>query len=45
MEALHVRDIDDGLWARVKARAKAEGRTIRGLILWLLQRYADGKVR
>ena len=31
-----LRDIDPTLWERVKARAVTEGRSLRGLILWLL---------
>ena len=34
-----LRNIDRKLWKRVSARAEAEGRTLRGLILWLLERY------
>lgn len=45
MPAYILRNIDPDLWKRVKERAAAEGRSLRGLILWLLQRYADGKVK
>jgi hypothetical protein len=45
MSAYILRDIDTDLWARVKERATREGRSLRGLILWLLQRYADGKIK
>jgi len=44
MPAYLLRDIDARLWARVKARADADGRSLRGLIIWLLTRYAAGKV-
>jgi hypothetical protein len=37
--------IDVDTWARAKARAETEGRTMRGLILWLLTKYAEGKIR
>lgn len=40
-----LRDVPDSLWQRVKARAETEGRSLRGLILWLLAKYADGKVK
>jgi hypothetical protein len=40
-----LRDIDPTLWERVKARAGTEGRSLRGLILWLLAKYAEGKIR
>ncbi len=36
-----IRQIDSALWAAVKARAAREGRTVRGLILLLLQRYVQ----
>ena len=45
MPSYILRDIDPDLWSRVKARAEPEGRSLRGLILWLLTRYADGKVK
>lgn len=37
----HLRDIPDDLWVRVKQRCHGEGRTIRFVIVALLQRYAD----
>lgn len=40
-----LRDVDDEVWARVKAKAKSEGRTLRGLILWLLAKYLEGKIK
>ena len=40
-----LRDIDRDLWARVTVRATSEGRTLRGLILWLLQAYVRGKIQ
>ena len=45
MSTYLLRDIDPTLWQRVKVRAVTEGRSLRGLILWLLAKYADGKVR
>lgn len=39
-----LRGIDRDLWARVTVRATREGRTLRGLILWLLTQYASGKI-
>lgn len=45
MASYILRDVDPDLWARVKARAETEGRSLRGLILWLLTKYADGKIR
>jgi hypothetical protein len=45
MPAYILRDIDTDLWARVKERAALDGRSLRGLILWLLERYAEGKIR
>jgi hypothetical protein len=45
MPAYILRDIDIELWTRVKERAASEGRSLRGLILWLLQWYAEGKVK
>lgn len=40
-----LRNIDPDLWERVKVRATSEGRSLRGLILWLLERYAAGKIK
>jgi plasmid stability protein len=45
MPSFILRNIDEDLWNRVKARAKDEGRSLRGLILWLLTKYAEGKIR
>jgi hypothetical protein len=45
MPAYTLRDIDTDLWTRVKERAATEGRSLRGLILWLLERYAAGKIK
>lgn len=45
MPSFILRNIDPDLWARVKARAAEDGRSLRGLILWLLTKYADGKVK
>lgn len=39
-----LRSIDPALWARVKARADADGLTLRDAILALLQAYAKGSV-
>ncbi len=39
-----LRNIDDGLWARFKARAQSEGMPMRALILKLVGMYADGKI-
>lgn len=41
LAAYILRNIDDKLWARVKARAQADGLPLRGLILALLRAYAD----
>ncbi len=40
MKAYYIREIDDDVWARAKARAKAEGRNIRGVFHMLLLDYA-----
>lgn len=45
MPSYILRDIDPDLWSRVKSRATAEGRSLRGLILWLLALYAQGRVK
>jgi hypothetical protein len=45
MPSFILRNIDPDLWLRVKARAESEGRSLRGLILWLLTKYAEGKIR
>lgn len=38
-----IRKIDDALWRKVKARAEAEGRSIRWVIVEMLKRYVkDG---
>lgn len=38
-----IRNVDDALWRKVKARAESEGRSIRWVIVELLKRYAkDG---
>lgn len=39
-----LRNIDDGLWQRFKARAQGEGVPMRALILKLCGMYADGKI-
>lgn len=39
-----LRDIDDRLWRKVRERAKADGHSVRGLILQLLKAYASGRV-
>jgi hypothetical protein len=36
-----LRNVSAELWRMVKARAAREGRTIRGVILLLLQHYVD----
>ena len=45
MPAYILRSIDPALWESVKARATAEGRPLRFIILSLLQLYATGKVK
>jgi hypothetical protein len=45
MPSYILRNIDPDLWERVKVKAVSEGRSLRGLILWLLEKYADGKVK
>ena len=35
-----VRDIPDDLWVRVKRRAASEGRSLRWIIITLLEYYA-----
>lgn len=37
-----LRTIPEGLWREVKVRAAQEGRTVREVILGLLERYAAG---
>lgn len=39
MKSYLLRGVPDGLWTQVKARAVAEGRVIRLVILRLLERY------
>lgn len=39
-----LRKIDPDLWAKVKARSKAEGITLRAIILKLLALYGAGQV-
>lgn len=41
MAAYTMRNIDDGLWQAVHARAKAEGRSVKGVLLLLLRIYAQ----
>lgn len=36
-----LRNVPADLWMRVKSRAESEGRTIRGVILLLLQYYVE----
>lgn len=45
MSAYILRSIDPELWNSVKARATAEGRPLRFVILSLLQLYATGQVK
>lgn len=45
MPSYLLRNVPVELWDRVKARASADGRNLRGLILWLLTKYADGEIR
>lgn len=40
MRSFILRNIDDKLWSAVKKRAAGEGRTIRWVVLRLLQLYA-----
>lgn len=39
-----LRDVPPPLWAAVKARAATEHRSLRSLLLALLQAYIDGRV-
>lgn len=39
-----LRDIDPGLWARLKARAVADGMSLKAVFLALLERYASGDI-
>jgi hypothetical protein len=41
----HLRDIPDDLWVRVKQRCHDEGRSIRFVIVTLLEQFADHGVR
>ena len=36
-----LRKVDDQLWSRFRARAQSEGRSLRWIILTLIQRYCD----
>jgi hypothetical protein len=36
-----LRDIDPGIWQRVKARAKADGHNLRWVLLRLLESYVE----
>lgn len=40
MAEYYLRNIDDGLWKRVKARATSEGRNVRVVLIALLRCYA-----
>lgn len=40
-----LRNVDDSLWERFKAKAAEDGRSLKGALLWLIQRYVDGKVK
>lgn len=44
MGAYILRNIDPALWARVKARSRAEGIPLRAIILKLLELYGAGEV-
>ena len=39
-----LRDIDDRLWTRAKAKADADGLSLRALLLALLRGYVTGAV-
>jgi hypothetical protein len=39
-----IRDIDPELWAKVKARAKSDGLSVRVVLFLLVKSYADGKI-
>jgi hypothetical protein len=39
-----LRGIPAELWARATRKAKGDGLTMKGLILLLLRRYADGSI-
>lgn len=39
-----LRKFDDALWEKVKARAATEGRSLRFIVLRLLELYATKKV-
>ncbi len=44
MPSYILRDIPADLWVRVRERAQKDGRHLRGLLLWLLTKYADGEI-
>lgn len=44
MPAYILRRIDPDLWARVKARSKADGIPLRAIILKLLALYGSGEI-
>ncbi len=39
-----LRDLDDQMWERVRARAKQDGATIKDVLLALIVAYADERV-
>lgn len=41
---LRLKEEDADLWERAKAKADREGRSMRGLIMWLLAQYVKGRV-
>lgn len=42
MATFILRKFDDKLWQRVKHRAVSEGRSLRWVVLKLIEMYADG---
>ncbi len=40
MADYQLRNVPSGLWARVKARAQSEGRSLRYILVTLLEKYA-----
>jgi rRNA maturation endonuclease Nob1 len=44
VKAYYIRGIDDDVWARAKARAKAEGRNMQYVLSELLRTYGGVKI-
>lgn len=41
MASFILRKVDDVLWGKFRSRAQAEGRSLRWVLLTLIQRYID----